>query len=355
MANTKKIEPKNKIGEIKVGTILYANTGVPVKVLEYDKKFGGRVLVERADGIKAMVGDKEAKPLWRPVNKFSLEKPKLKVGGGVGKFFSKAKSYAKEGFDKTKKYTKDKIHDQKKKVALEVIDDTKDKVSSPKDKIALKGAEEMVAKKYKKGGKVKAKKLLKPRKPNTKDLARKSKHTGYRFKTDHLKNKDGKESKLAKKLHYKRPTIAEIEKYKKNPDGSYPNKVKEVYHERRQDRTHSDDKPSKKFDEGGKVTKVNEREGWLTIVQCEEKLGRKLHWWKDDMFSLNGKVYEKCYMLPFYKPVKTECDVKDETKIEATPAPIIESAPAPIVTSTPEPTPPPILVSSDNNLGAPTV
>ena len=36
-------------GEVKVGDILTANTGVKVKVVEYDPKFGGRVRVERID------------------------------------------------------------------------------------------------------------------------------------------------------------------------------------------------------------------------------------------------------------------------------------------------------------------
>lgn len=65
--------------EIKKGTILYANTGVAVKVLKYDSKFGGRILVERADGIKG------GKPLWRPLSKFSKTNPypQKKKGGGI--------------------------------------------------------------------------------------------------------------------------------------------------------------------------------------------------------------------------------------------------------------------------------
>mgnify|MGYP000922439368 FL=1 len=51
--------------EIKKGTTLYASTGVAVKVLEYSSKFGGRVLVERADGIE------RGRPMWRPLDKFS--------------------------------------------------------------------------------------------------------------------------------------------------------------------------------------------------------------------------------------------------------------------------------------------
>lgn len=42
-------EKMAKGGEVKAGDILTANTGVKVKVVEYDPKFGGRVRVERMD------------------------------------------------------------------------------------------------------------------------------------------------------------------------------------------------------------------------------------------------------------------------------------------------------------------
>ena len=136
----KKTEPKNKIGEVEVGTILYANTGVPLKVLEYSKTFGGRVKVERADEHGEGIA-----PKWMPLSKLSATK-KHEGGGGVGKFFSKVKQSAKEGFDKTKKATKDAIHNQKKKVALEVMEDTKGKVSVNKNaKEAMQYAENLVS------------------------------------------------------------------------------------------------------------------------------------------------------------------------------------------------------------------
>lgn len=62
--------------EIKEGTILYANTGVAVKVLAYSPKFGGRVLIERADGLKGR------KPMWRPLEKFSEKNPMDKKAKG---------------------------------------------------------------------------------------------------------------------------------------------------------------------------------------------------------------------------------------------------------------------------------
>ncbi len=57
-------------GPIEPGTFLYASTGVKVKVLEYDKAFGGRVKVERADGIISTTS------AWRPLKNFSLTMPK---------------------------------------------------------------------------------------------------------------------------------------------------------------------------------------------------------------------------------------------------------------------------------------
>ena len=83
---------------------------------------------------------------------------------GLSSIASKTKELAKKGVEKTKEgygkakqYTKDKIRDQKKKVALEVIDDTKDKVGNTKDKIILKASEELVENKYEKGGTLEAK------------------------------------------------------------------------------------------------------------------------------------------------------------------------------------------------------
>jgi hypothetical protein len=86
-------------------------------------------------------------------------------GGGIGSLFGKlkadtksayekTKAGTKEAYEKSKEYTKKQIHDQKKKIALEVIDDTKDKVISSKTKVALKGAKEIVKDKYEGGGSV---------------------------------------------------------------------------------------------------------------------------------------------------------------------------------------------------------
>jgi hypothetical protein len=76
------------------------------------------------------------------------------VGGDVKAFLAATKETLKKGYNKTKNYTKKQIHDGKKKVALDVLDNTKDKVKSHKDKMALKAAEEIIFKKYEDGGEI---------------------------------------------------------------------------------------------------------------------------------------------------------------------------------------------------------
>ncbi len=49
-----------------VGTTIMANTGVPLKVLDYNNRFGGMVLVERADGEITPT----PKPKWMRLDKF---------------------------------------------------------------------------------------------------------------------------------------------------------------------------------------------------------------------------------------------------------------------------------------------
>lgn len=101
-----------------------------------------------------------------------------------------------------------------------------------------------------------AKKLLKAKKPSEGDKAIKAKRTGYRFKTEgnpKLHKKDGDLNAMGKKLYYKKPTPKEIEEFKRDKDGNYASDVKQIYHERRSDRKHSDDNLVKKFKTGGNV------------------------------------------------------------------------------------------------------
>lgn len=144
--------------------------------------------------------------------------------------------------------------------------------------------------------KIVTKRLLKANKPSERDKDIKAKPTGYRWKTSHLKKKkDGTEGKLARKLHFKRPTVDEIEKYKKHPDGTYSDDKKQIYHERRKDRKHSDDNIKKKFDDGGNVEIVE-----VSVEEMTNMLGREPKYPCD---FINGKKYVKCFLRPYYKCV----------------------------------------------------
>ena len=52
-----------------------------------------------------------------------------------------------------------------------------------------------------------------------------------------------------------------------------------------------------KFLNGGKLDNV------LSIEEVEQKLGRELHWWNDDIVYLIGIEYKKVYLRPEYKKV----------------------------------------------------
>ncbi|HWY11578.1 MAG TPA: hypothetical protein VN026_09650, partial [Bacteroidia bacterium] len=42
----------------------------------------------------------------------------------------------------------------------------------------------------------------------------------------------------------------------------------------------------------------------LSISKVEEKLGRKLHFWNDDVVNIGGRKYKKVYLQPFYNLTK---------------------------------------------------
>lgn len=126
-----------------------------------------------------------------------------------------------------------------------------------------------------------------------KDKKLKAKATGYRFKTDGidaLTKKDGTLNKKGQKLRFKRPTKSEIEKYKKDSDGNYPDDVKQIYHESRDDKKHSDDNLKEKFEHGGEVV--------LSMEDMRTALGREPKYPYD---FINGKKYNKCFLKPYYK------------------------------------------------------
>lgn len=96
--------------------------------------------------------------IYNKIDSYSFTK--MSKGG----IFEKIKHYGKKGVEKTKQgygkakeYTKKQIHDQKKKIALEVIDDTKDSIPNQRDKIHLRASEDFIERLYDKGGMTKKK------------------------------------------------------------------------------------------------------------------------------------------------------------------------------------------------------
>lgn len=94
-------------------------------------------------------------------------------GGGLSGFFSKAKKYGKsafkkskevgkkayeqgkEGYRKAKEYTEKQIHDQKKKIALNVLDETRGKVDTKEEGRHVRAASEIVGEQYREGSDIK--------------------------------------------------------------------------------------------------------------------------------------------------------------------------------------------------------
>jgi hypothetical protein len=137
--------------------------------------------------------------------------------------------------------------------------------------------------------------MAKKKKASAKDKAVKAKPTGYRFKTDGidaLTKKDGTLNKKGKKLRFKRPLKSEIEKFKKDSDGNYPDDVKQIYHESRDDKKHSDDNLKKKFEHGGETVVE------MSMEDMRIALGREPKYPYD---FISGKKYTKCFLKPYYK------------------------------------------------------
>lgn len=95
--------------------------------------------------------------------KAKIKNTKMGKGGGIGEFLSSAKKQAKRGADaakkgyaKAEKYTKNKIHDQKKKIALDVLSETAKRagVTKKEEEFIINPAYDMVYEKFDKGGEV---------------------------------------------------------------------------------------------------------------------------------------------------------------------------------------------------------
>jgi hypothetical protein len=42
----------------------------------------------------------------------------------------------------------------------------------------------------------------------------------------------------------------------------------------------------------------------ISISDIENHLGRKLHWWNDNIVKIKGIKYKKVYLQPYYKKIK---------------------------------------------------
>jgi hypothetical protein len=75
----------------------------------------------------------------------------FKKGGRFDSIFNKAKELSKKGYEKSKAYTKQKVKDAQRKVAVDVLNTTQNKVGT-RDKDVLDKARVLVINKYQKGG-----------------------------------------------------------------------------------------------------------------------------------------------------------------------------------------------------------
>jgi hypothetical protein len=75
----------------------------------------------------------------------------FKKGGRFDSIFNKAKELSKKGYEKSKAYTKQKVKDTQRKVAVDVLNTTQNKVGT-RDKDVLDKARVLVINKYQKGG-----------------------------------------------------------------------------------------------------------------------------------------------------------------------------------------------------------
>jgi len=116
-------------------------------------------------------------------------------GDKLKELLSKAKSATKKVYAKSKDYTKKQIHDQKKKIALEVISDTKSLYKTKWAKNNLQSAENLVDLKYVKGGKVKFEDKVKAIKASL----LKTKKVPKKVQKDYGKTYNPKEAELAAK------------------------------------------------------------------------------------------------------------------------------------------------------------
>ena len=109
------------------------------------------------DNAKKVISKHVEEGLYKSGGSFTefLEKAKksaVKAGKSVKQSAESLSKTAKSKYSETKKAVNEKVKDQKRKIALDVLDETKDKVKDNKYKMTLKGAEQIIKEKYAKGG-----------------------------------------------------------------------------------------------------------------------------------------------------------------------------------------------------------
>jgi hypothetical protein len=117
----------------------------------------GKDFSELPTDVQKVIAEHVKEGLYKKGGSFSefLAKAKSKVDKTLSSAKKNTKSVtetAKSKYSESKKYVADKVKDQKRKIALDVLDSTIRKTKNPKDKISLKAAEEIVTDKYAEGG-----------------------------------------------------------------------------------------------------------------------------------------------------------------------------------------------------------
>jgi len=126
----------------------YTKSANGFSVLSYDtipSPIKKSVLIHHAQGMYA--GGGGIGGFWKATKKqtrSAYEKSKELAGKGYEK--------TKEGYQKAKAYTEKKIHDQKRNIALDVLDETRGKVRSKQDSRMLNQAANLVEDQYANGG-----------------------------------------------------------------------------------------------------------------------------------------------------------------------------------------------------------
>lgn len=124
-----------------------------------DHKFNinGQVVIPLMD--RASAAEKDFKDLHKNLQEIineHVEGGQYAFGGGITDFLKKGVAGAKSGYEATRKFTEEKIHNKKKNIALDVLDETRAKVKTGKEARAVNIATSIVEHEYESGGVIKS-------------------------------------------------------------------------------------------------------------------------------------------------------------------------------------------------------